>query len=161
MEQSDKAISVVLVPVTTNTNKQAIMPKNIVPDPGQFDGNRTKFENWQRGMRLFLKSNKVIETNNRITVILTCLRGGITGIYTQKKLNELDKELEIQNWKEFAKEIMITFSNKTKAADAEWKIKTFKQGKQNIANFMIKFNALAMKVDTNELHAIFLLKNNV
>ena len=34
MEQSDKAISVVLVPVTTNTNKQAIMPKNIVPDPG-------------------------------------------------------------------------------------------------------------------------------
>ena len=112
-------------------------------------------------MRLFLKSNKVIETNNRITVILTCLRGGITGIYTQKKLNELDKELEIQNWKEFAKEIMITFSNKTKAADAEWKIKTFKQGKQNIANFMIKFNALAMKVDTNELHAIFLLKNNV
>ena len=161
MEQSDKAISVVLVPVTTNTNKQAIMPKNMVPDLGQFDGNRTKFENWQRGMRLFLKSNKVIETNNRITVILTCLRGGITGIYTQKKLNELDKELEIQNWKEFAKEIMITFSNKTKAADAEWKIKTFKQGKQNIANFMIKFNALAMKVDTNELHAIFLLKNNV
>jgi len=106
-------------------------------------------------MRLFLKSNKVIETNNRITAILTCLRGGITGIYAQKKLNELDKELEIQNWKEFVKEIMTTFSNKTKAADAEWKIKTFKQENQNIANFMIKFNALAMKVDTDELHAIF------
>jgi len=55
----------------------------------------------------------------------------------------------------------MTFSNKTKAADAEWKIETFKQGKKNTANFMIKFKALAMKTDTNELHTIFLLKKNV
>jgi len=53
------------------------------------------------------------------------------------------------------------FSNKTKAAYTEWKINTFKQGKQNIADFMIEFRALAMKVDTDELHAIFLLKKNV
>jgi len=55
----------------------------------------------------------------------------------------------------------MTFSNKTKAANAEWKIETFKQGKKNTANFMIKFKALAMKADTNELHTIFLLKKNV
>jgi len=55
----------------------------------------------------------------------------------------------------------MTFSNKTKAAGAEWKIETFKQGKKNTANFMIKFKALAMKADTNELHTIFLLKKNV
>jgi len=48
-----------------------------------------------------------------------------------------------------------------KAADAEWKIETFKQGKKNIVDFMIKFNALAMKVDTDELHTIFLLKKNI
>ena len=53
------------------------------------------------------------------------------------------------------------FSNKIKAADAKWKIETFKQGKKNIADFMIEFNVLAMKVDINELHAIFLLKKNV
>jgi len=29
-----------------------------------------------------------------------------------------------------------------------------------MANFIIKFKALAMKVDTDELHAIFLLKKN-
>jgi len=53
------------------------------------------------------------------------------------------------------------FNNKTKAADAEWKIKIFKQGKQNTVNFMIEFKTLAMKADTDELHAIFLLKKNV
>jgi len=48
-----------------------------------------------------------------------------------------------------------------KATDAEWKIETFKQGKKNTVDFMIKFNALAMKVDTDELHTIFLLKKNI
>jgi len=39
----------------------------------------------------------------------------------------------------------------------------FKQGKKNTADFIIEFKALAMKVDTDELHelhVIFLLKKN-
>ena len=59
------------------------------------------------------------------------------------------------------KENKTMFSNKMKAADAEWKIESFKQGKQNIVDFMIKFEALAMKADTNKLYVIFLLKKNV
>jgi len=59
------------------------------------------------------------------------------------------------------KEIKTTFSDKMKAADAEWRIESFKQGKQNPANFMIEFEALAMKANTDELHTIFLLKKNV
>jgi len=39
----------------------------------------------------------VIETDNKITVILACLRGGIAGIYIQRKLNELDKETRTQD----------------------------------------------------------------
>ena len=54
----------------------------------------------------------------------------------------------------------MTFSDKTKIADAKWKIETFKQGKKNTADFIIKFEALAMKADTDKLHAIFLLKKN-
>ena len=110
-------------------NGQAGLPKNMVPDPGWFDGDQMKFEDWWRGIRLFLKSNRVMETNDRITVILAHLRRGVAGIYAQKKLNKLDKELGTQDWGDFVKEIKTTFNNKTKAADAKWKIKTFKQGK--------------------------------
>ena len=102
-----------------------------------------------------------METDNRITAILAHLRGDVASIYTQKKLNGLDKETGTQDWEEFVQEIKTMFSDKTKAVDAEWKIKTFKQGKKNMADFMIKFNALAIKADTDELHAIFLLKKNV
>ena len=82
------------------------------------------------------------------------------GIYVQKKLDELDEDNDTQDWDDFIKEIKTTFSNKSKAADAEWKIETFKQGKQNTADFMIEFEALAMKTDTDKLHVIFLLKKN-
>ena len=58
------------------------------------------------------------------------------------------------------KEIKTMFSNITKAADAKWKIEMFKQEKINMADFMIKFEVLAMKADIDELHAIFLLKKN-
>jgi len=96
-----------------------VTPKNIVLDPEWFDGNQTKFEDWWKGMQLFLKSNKVMETDNRIITILACLRGGVAGIYAQKKLDKLDKEIGTQDWDDFVKEIKTTFSNKTKAADAE------------------------------------------
>ena len=147
--------------VAISKNIQIGMPKNMVPDPGWFDSDQTKFKDWQRGMRLFLRSNRVIETNDRITVILACLRRGVVSIYTQRKHNELDEETGTQDWEEFVQKIKTIFSDKTKAADAKWKIETFKQEKKNMADFIIEFNVLAMKADTDELHAIFLLKKNI
>jgi len=102
-----------------------------------------------------------METDNRITAILAHLKGGVADIYIQRKLDELNKELRTHDWEDFIKEIKTTFSDKMKATDAKWKIKVFKQRKKNIADFMIEFNALAMKADTDELHTIFLLKKNI
>ena len=99
-------------------NVQAELLKNIVPDPGWFDGDRSKFEDWWRGIRLFLKSNRVNGTDNRITAILARLRGGVAGIYAQKKLDELDEDNDTQDWDEFVKELKTMFSDKSKAADA-------------------------------------------
>ena len=78
----------------------------------------------------------------------------------QRKLDEQDEELGTQDWDDLVKKLKMTFSDKTKAADAKWKIETFKQGKKNTADFIIEFEALAIKADTDELHAIFLLKKN-
>ena len=91
-EWLDEEISV--APVMMNNNIQATMPKSMVPDPKWFNGDRMKFEDWWRGIWLFLKSNRVIETNNKIMAILAHLREGVVGIYVQKKLDELDEELE-------------------------------------------------------------------
>ena len=56
-------------------------------------------------------------------MILARLRGGVAGIYAQKKLDEFDEDNDTQDWDEFVKEFKTTFSDKFKAADAEWKSK--------------------------------------
>ena len=71
-------------------NSQTRLSKNMVPDLGRFDGDQTKFEDWWRGICLFLKSNRVVAADKRITAVLAQLRGGIAGIYSQKKIDELD-----------------------------------------------------------------------
>jgi len=38
-----------------------------------------------------------MKTDNRITAILACLRGGIVDIYAQRKLDKLDEELGTQD----------------------------------------------------------------
>ena len=63
-------MSITLALAAYNETAQVVIPKSIVSDPGQFDSDQTKFENQQREIRLFLKSNRVNRTNNRITVIL-------------------------------------------------------------------------------------------
>ena len=147
--------------VIDQENSQTGLPKNMVLDPGWFDGDQTKFKDWWRGIRLFLKSNRVVAADKRITAVLAQLRGGVAGIYAQKKIDKLDDTNDTQSWEEFVKEIKTAFSDKSKAADTEWKIKTFKQGKKHIVDFMIEFEALAIKADTDDLYAIFLLKKNL
>jgi len=53
------------------------------------------------------------------------------------------------------------FSDKSNAVDTKWKIETFKKGKKYIANFIIEFEILAIKAETDNIHTIFLLKNNI
>ena len=43
-------MSIVPVLAMMNNNEQAVTPKNMVPDPGWFNRDRTKFEDWWRGI---------------------------------------------------------------------------------------------------------------
>jgi len=91
----------------------------------------------------------VVATDNKITTVLAQLRGSVAGIYAQKKIDELDNIEDTQDWEEFVKETKTAFSDKSKIADVEWKIEMFQQGKKHIANFMIEFEALAIKAEAD------------
>ena len=73
----------------------------MILDPGWFDSDRMKFKDWWREIRLFLKSNRVMETDNKTTAILACLREDVVSIYVQRKLDELNKETRTQDWEDF------------------------------------------------------------
>jgi len=75
-EQTDTEMSVApaTMAAAVSENIQAGLPKSMVLDPGWFDGDWSKFEDWWRGIRLFLKSNRVNGTDDKITAILARLR---------------------------------------------------------------------------------------
>ena len=56
--------------VVYNETVQTVILKNMVLDLGQFDKDRTKFEDWWIGIYLLFKSNKVIAIDNKITIVL-------------------------------------------------------------------------------------------
>ena len=67
---ASKEISIIVILVVYNKMTQTVIPKSMIPDPGWFDDNQMKFEDQQREIQLFLKSNRVIAKDNKITVIL-------------------------------------------------------------------------------------------
>jgi len=109
-------------------------------------------------MKLYLRANKITDANEKIIAVLGRFWGGTAGAFTQQKLDRLDEGNDTLSWDAFEAELQLVYSDKTKEADAEWCIKTFTQGKKHIADFLIKFMALASKAQTDNQHAIFLLK---
>jgi hypothetical protein len=53
--------------------------KSLVPDPRFFDGDRKRFADWWRGMKLFLKFNQVSTLDMKITAMVARMRGGTAG----------------------------------------------------------------------------------
>ena len=93
------------------------MPKSIILDLGQFDSDQTKFKNQWRRIQLFIKSKRVIVTDNKITAILAQLRECVLGIYVQKKLNQIEEKNKVQDQNNFVIEIKTVFSDKRQTAN--------------------------------------------
>jgi len=140
---------------------EVVNHKSMVPEPGWFNGDRKTFEDWWRAMKLYLRANKITDADKKIIAVLGRFRGGTAGAFAQQKLDRLDEGDDTPSWDAFEAELQLVYSDKTKEADVEWRIETFTQGKKHIADFLIEFMALASKAQTNDQHAIFLLKKNV
>ena len=140
---------------------EVVNHKSMVPEPGWFNGDRKTFEDWWRAMKLYLRANKVTDADEKIITVLGRFRGETAGAFAQQKLDKIDREDNTLSWDAFEAELQLVYSNKMKEANAEWHIETFTQGKKHIADFLIKFMALASKAQTDDQHAIFLLKKNI
>ena len=93
------------------------MLKSIILDLGQFDSDQTKFKNQWRRIQLFIKSKRVIATDNKITAILAQLRVWVLGLYAQKKLNQIEEKNKVQDQNNFVIEIKTVFSDKRQTAN--------------------------------------------
>jgi len=61
-----------------------------------------------------------METDDRITVILACLKRDIAGIYVQRKLDELDEETRTVVATTYHKGQMISLTSKPQSRSMMW-----------------------------------------
>jgi len=77
------------------------------------------FEDWWRAMKLYLRANKVTDTDKKIIAVLDRFQGGTIGAFAQQKLNKIDGGDDTPSWDAFKTELQLVYSDKTKDADAE------------------------------------------
>jgi hypothetical protein len=141
------------------TNGQ--MGKSLVLDPRFFDGEQKKFSDWWRGMKLFLKFNKVNSPDMKIMAIISQMRGETAGNFATHWTDKVANIDDTMDWKAFEEDLTGSFSMGNEKESAQWKIKSFKQGKCHIADFLIEFHVLKTTSMTDNAHTIFLLKKNI
>ncbi len=151
---------------TENTDNTLVtMPthsvKSFVPEPQWFNGDRSKFDDWWRAMKLYLRFNKITAAEDKAIAVLSRLRDGTAGPFAAMKLKQIEENEDTIDWDMFAQEFERTFSDDALKVKAEWQIEKLRQGNKNTADFLIEFEVLKNRADTDDYHAMFLLKKNV
>src|SRR5258708_6787287 len=135
--------------------------KSFVKDPGDFDGERKGFEGWWRKMMLYLIHNRVDDPEQRVTATLSRMGGTLGEFFAMKWTDKMRDSDDTIVWDQFKKDINTLFTDGNMRERMEWKIEEFKQGNQNTADFILKFEVMKKKSKTDDIHAMFLLKKHV
>jgi hypothetical protein len=97
----------------------------------------------------------------KITAIISWMRGGTAGNFATHWMDKVVNTDDTMDWKAFKEDLTGSFSMGNEKESTQWKIKSFKQGNHNIADFLIEFHVLKMTSMTDDAHTIFLLKKNI
>ncbi|KAF7773493.1 transcriptional regulator family: Zinc finger, CCHC-type [Agaricus bisporus var. burnettii] len=133
--------------------------KSLIPNPKDFGGNREEFSEWWRSMTLFLKYNKVTDTDQKIIATIVRLKGPVPSCFADIWTEKIATNFTY-TWDTFEEELKTSFGKGNEKDIAEERIESLKQGNRNTMDFLVKFTALMYKAKIDDQHAIFLLKRH-
>ncbi|GLB35582.1 putative reverse transcriptase-rnase h-integrase [Lyophyllum shimeji] len=144
-----------MAPTGTVTTTTAAKPAELkIRTPNDFDGDRSKLNQWLQNIRLYLEMNSDVYNTDRkkITFALSFMNGGTAGPWKETMLDELFALDEWGTWKDFVQEIKDAFSAADAAGDARAKLKVLKQtgtADEYIAEFKVLAAASQIKEDNS------------
>ena len=133
----------------------------MIPDPGWFEGNRERFDDWWRSIKLFLKFNGVTDNDKKIITAVSRMRGGVAGHFAALVSDKITDPNATLTWPQFETQIKELFIDGKEKEKSEVLIENMIQGKKPIVDFLIEFTLTKNKAGTDDQHAIFLLKKNI
>ncbi|EKM73789.1 hypothetical protein AGABI1DRAFT_96082 [Agaricus bisporus var. burnettii JB137-S8] len=114
---------------TVTVSAQTDVLKSLIPNPKDFGGNREEFSEWWRSMTLFLKYNKVTDTDQKIIATIVRLKRQIPSYFAEVWTEKIASEITY-TWDTFEEEIKTSFGKGNKKDIAKEKIESLKQGKK-------------------------------
>ncbi|XP_006455379.1 hypothetical protein AGABI2DRAFT_121298 [Agaricus bisporus var. bisporus H97] len=140
-------------------NEQTDVLKSLIPNPKDFGGDREQFSEWWRSMTLFLKYNKVTDTDQKIIATIVRLKGPVPSCFADIWTEKIATNFTY-TWDTFEEELKTSFGKGNEKDIAEERIESLKQGNRNTMDFLVEFTALMYKAKIDDQHAIFLLKRH-
>ena len=133
----------------------------IFNDLGEYDGSKVKFKEWWTKAQAWLKVNEhaiPASLQDAIGAILSWLKGLKAGPFAQVPLMQAAQGTYM--WTRLVNDIERLFQMTNKKHWARKELCEFKQGKLPTDDFIVKWEALYLQVEVDDLHAVKLLKWN-
>ena len=138
--------------------------RKVVADPGEFDGNKKKFNAWWLNVQLWMLGYESMPDLAKIIAVLTKMKTGNAQVWarTMKKrfveAKEKDKEV---TWGEFKTMMEQRFTDIMELDKARHDIHNFKQGKESITDALDRFENLRITSKLKDDQCKYLLENGL
>ena len=133
----------------------------IFNDPGEYNRSKVKFEEWWVKMQAWLTLNQHTippGSQDAVSAVLSWLKGPKTSPFTQVHLTQVAQGT--YTWTRLVSDIEGLFCTTNKKDWARKELQELKQGKLSTDDFIIKWEALYLQVEVDDLHEVELLEQN-
>ena len=133
----------------------------IFNDPGEYDRSEAKFEEWWAKMQAWLMVNQhaiPAGSQDAVGTVLSWLKGPKASPFTQVHLTQAAQGTYMWNWLVNNVEGLFYTTNKKNWTRKE--LHELKQGKLPTDDFIVKWEALYLPVEVDDLHVVKLLERN-
>ncbi len=142
---------------TTDQNK---LFRQIVSDPGDFDGDRSKFEAWWNNMQIYLMGYTGVNDIAKVMAVLTRLKFGEAEAWARVKKQNII-ETAGADWREFSQELQERFDDVSKVQKARNDIHNFHQDRKSTNAYLDQFEILKSVTKTTDDTAYYLLTRGI
>ena len=133
----------------------------IFNDPGEYNGSKVKFKAWWAKMQAWLMVNQhAIPAGSQDTVgaVLSWLKGLKASPFAQVSLMQAVQGTYM--WNQLVNNVKGLFCTTNKKNWARKELCELKQGKLSMDDFIVKWEALYLQVEVDDLHVVELLERN-
>jgi hypothetical protein len=134
--------------------------KKLLKEPGDFDGERYKFDDWWETLNLWLTPYERLDDKAKISGTLVRMTKGEAATWAKLKIQDFN-EGKLTSWDDFAKELKERFEDKNRIQKAANDLHNFVHTRGSLIRYLDQFEELKTIAKTDDKTALGYLKRGI